>query len=72
MKSEEPKTIVFSVKTVDGNRYYFERECRSGGFWELSDDICDANRDWIQIDDGGVTRLFWKNNIVCITRKEKV
>lgn len=72
MKTDDPKTIVFSVKTVDGNRYYFEREYQFEGYSDLTEDLYDKDLEWVRIEDGGMTRLFLKNNIVCITRKEKM
>ena len=58
----------FSIKTTDGNRYDFKEPACSE---ELVQRFVDTGPiDWLGIEDGSVTRLFYKPNIVCITIKE--
>lgn len=58
------KTI--SIKTADGNRYDYQDI-------ELSDQLQNdtlLTSEWIIIKDSGVTRMFYKPNVVCITIKD--
>lgn len=54
-----------SIKTVDGNRYDFVRDESNWPF-----NTGNIHQDWIQIDEDGVKRLFFRQNIVSITIKD--
>ena len=58
----------FSIKTTDGNRYDFKEPACSE---ELVQRLVNSDSNvWLRIEDGSVTRRFYKPNIVCITIKE--
>ena len=58
----------FSIKTTDGNRYDFKEPACSE---ELVQRFVNSDSNvWLRIEDGSVTRRFYKPNIVCITIKE--
>lgn len=52
--------VRYTIRTVDGNRYEFER----------ADDerspVDDPDADWIRVSDWPVVRMFYKKNIVSV------
>ena len=59
---------IFSIKTTDGNRYDFKEPACSE---ELVQRFVNTGPiDWLGIQDGPVTRMFFKANVVCITVRE--
>ena len=52
-----------SIKTVDGNRYDFL-------VGEKNQIPMETVGDWVTMKQNGITRMFYKPNIVCITIKE--
>lgn len=50
-----------SIKTADGNRYDFVRPEENFPF-----KCGDLNKDWIKIEDEGITRMFYRQNIISI------
>ena len=54
-----------SIKTVDGNRYEYIMggEC-------LAEALIELTKDWLEIEDDGITRMFFRPNIVTITIKD--
>lgn len=60
--------ITYSIKTTDGNRYDFKEPACSGKLVQRF--VNSDSNVWLRIEDGSVTRLFFKPNVVCITIKE--
>ena len=50
-----------SIKTADGNRYDFIRSEYNFPFR-----FEDLNKDWIKVEEEGITRMFYRQNIISI------
>lgn len=57
--------ILYSIKTVDGNRYDYHRENGKSPF-------DNEDEDWVYIiAKDGTCRMFLRKNIVCVTSRKE-